>query len=53
MPAESVTVESEARAALTAAQAISGKDGVVLATGSIHLVGDLLSDPGERVVSAL
>jgi len=53
MAAESVTVESEARAALTAAQAISGKDGVVLATGSIHLVGDLLSDPGERVVSAL
>ncbi len=53
MASESVTVESEARAALAAAQSISGKDGVVLATGSIHLVGDLLSAPGERVVSAL
>ena len=50
---ESVTVESEAQAALDAARLISGKDGLVLVTGSIHLVGDLLSPPGERVVSSL
>lgn len=48
-----VQVIEEARAAVIAASEISGEDGVVLVTGSIHLIGDLLSKPGERVVSSL
>ncbi|HEX5146297.1 MAG TPA: cyanophycin synthetase [Conexibacter sp.] len=37
-----VTVEPDPHAALEAARALAGEDGVVLATGSICLVGDLL-----------
>jgi dihydrofolate synthase/folylpolyglutamate synthase len=35
------------------AQRLAGKDGAVVATGSIYLVADLLSAPGARKASAL
>jgi len=41
------------RAAVARAQALAGPDGAVLATGSIYLVADLLSDPAHRRASAL
>jgi dihydrofolate synthase/folylpolyglutamate synthase len=41
------------RAAVARAQERAGPDGAVLATGSIYLVADLLSDPGRRKASAL
>jgi dihydrofolate synthase / folylpolyglutamate synthase len=41
------------RAAVERAQRLAGPDGAVLATGSIYLVADLLSDPGRRRASAL
>ena len=41
------------RAAVARAQELAGPDGAVLATGSIYLVADLLSDPGRRKASAL
>ena len=41
------------RAAVARAQALAGSDGAVLATGSIYLVADLLSDPAHRRASAL
>jgi dihydrofolate synthase/folylpolyglutamate synthase len=41
------------RAALARARALAGPDGAVLATGSIYLVADLLSEPGRRKASAL
>jgi dihydrofolate synthase/folylpolyglutamate synthase len=41
------------RAAVARAQALAGPDGAVLATGSIYLVADLMSDPGRRKASAL
>ena len=41
------------RAAVARAQALAGPDGAVLATGSIYLVADLLSDPAQRRASAL
>ena len=50
---DAIRFESGVKAALAAARAEAGEDGVVLVTGSIHLVGDLLSPPGERIVSAL
>ena len=50
---DNVIVEPDAHAAVIAARGISGKDGVVIVTGSIHLVGDLVSAPGERVVTSL
>ncbi|HET8758592.1 MAG TPA: cyanophycin synthetase [Solirubrobacteraceae bacterium] len=41
------------RAAVARAQALAGPDGAVLATGSIYLVADLLSDPARQKASAL
>jgi dihydrofolate synthase/folylpolyglutamate synthase len=49
-PAEIVP---EPRAALERARELAGPDGAVLATGSIYLVADLLSEPGTRKASAL
>ena len=40
-------------AAVARAQELAGPGGAVLATGSIYLVADLLSDPGRRRASAL
>ena len=42
----------EPREALQLARELAGPHGAVLVTGSLHLVGDLLSDPRHRVVSA-
>ena len=49
-PAE---IEADPRAAVERARAIAGEDGAVVATGSIYLVADLLSEPGRRRASAL
>ena len=38
--------------ALELARELAGRDGAVLVTGSLHLVGDLLSNSRQRVVSA-
>lgn len=43
----------EPRAALARAREMAGLDGAVIATGSIYLVADLLSEPGMRKASAL
>jgi len=48
-----VRIEADPRAALEQARVLAGPGGIVFATGSVHLVGDLLSRPGERVVTAL
>ena len=48
-----VHAEPAPQRALERARALAGPDGAVLVTGSLHLVGDLLSDPRRRVVSAL
>lgn len=45
--------EPDPRLALALARGLAGRDGAVLVTGSLHLVGDLLADPDHRVVSAL
>jgi dihydrofolate synthase / folylpolyglutamate synthase len=39
--------------AVARARALAGPDGAVLATGSIYLVADLVSEPGRRRASAL
>jgi dihydrofolate synthase/folylpolyglutamate synthase len=49
-PAE---IEADPRAAVARAQELAGPDGAVVATGSIYLVADLLSEPGRRRASAL
>jgi dihydrofolate synthase/folylpolyglutamate synthase len=49
-PAE---IEADSRAAVERARALAGHDGAVVATGSIYLVADLLSEPGRRRASAL
>jgi dihydrofolate synthase / folylpolyglutamate synthase len=41
------------RAALDRARELAGPDGAVIATGSIYLVADLVSEPGARRASAL
>jgi dihydrofolate synthase/folylpolyglutamate synthase len=46
-------IEPDPRRAVERARALAGPDGTVLATGSIYLVADLLSAPGERRASAL
>ncbi len=51
-PAEAV-VERDPHRALRRARELAGADGAVVATGSIYLVADLLSRPGERKASAL
>ena len=43
----------EPRAALGRAREIAGPDGAVIATGSIYLIADLVSQPGSRRASAL
>jgi dihydrofolate synthase/folylpolyglutamate synthase len=43
----------EPRSALDRARALAGPDGAVVATGSIYLVADLVSEPGARRASAL
>jgi dihydrofolate synthase/folylpolyglutamate synthase len=49
-PAE---IEADPRAAVERARALAGENGAVVATGSIYLVADLLSEPGRRRASAL
>jgi len=46
-------IEPDPRRAVERARALAGRNGTVLATGSIYLVADLLSAPGERRASAL
>jgi dihydrofolate synthase/folylpolyglutamate synthase len=41
-------VEADPRRALEVAKRIAGEEGVVLATGSIYLIADLLRPPGRR-----
>jgi dihydrofolate synthase/folylpolyglutamate synthase len=43
----------EPHAALARARELAGPDGAVVATGSIYLVADLVSQPGARRASAL
>ncbi|MBJ7331438.1 MAG: hypothetical protein JHC95_16210 [Solirubrobacteraceae bacterium] len=45
--------EPEPKAALARARTLAGPGGVVLATGSIYLIADLLRSPGQRRVSML
>ena len=49
-PAE---IEADPRAAVDRARERAGPGGAVVATGSIYLVADLLSEPGRRRASAL
>jgi dihydrofolate synthase/folylpolyglutamate synthase len=46
-------LEPDPRRAVERARALAGRDGAVLATGSIYLVADLLSPLGARRASAL
>ncbi|MEA2274197.1 MAG: dihydrofolate synthase / folylpolyglutamate synthase [Solirubrobacteraceae bacterium] len=46
-------LEPDPHRALALARELAGPDGVVLATGSIYLVADLLAAPGERTRSTL
>ncbi len=46
-------IEGDPRQAVERAQALAGEEGAVVATGSIYLVADLLSEPGRRRASAL
>lgn len=46
-------VEPEPRRAVDRARALAGRDGTVVATGSIYLVSDLLRAPGKRRASML
>jgi len=46
-------IEPDPRAAVERARALAGEEGAVVATGSIYLVADLLSEPGRRRASAL
>jgi dihydrofolate synthase/folylpolyglutamate synthase len=41
------------RAAVARAQELAGPDGAVIATGSIYLIAELVSEPGRRRASAL
>jgi dihydrofolate synthase/folylpolyglutamate synthase len=46
-------IEPDPRKALRRARELAGENGTVLAAGSIYLVAELLSAPGERRASAL
>ncbi len=46
-------IEPSPERAVARARELAGPDGAVVATGSIYLIADLLSDPGRRVASAL
>jgi dihydrofolate synthase/folylpolyglutamate synthase len=50
---EGAEIVAEPHAALDRARALAGPDGAVLATGSIYLVADLVSEPRRRRASAL
>jgi dihydrofolate synthase/folylpolyglutamate synthase len=43
--------EPDPRRALELGRALAGRQGAVLVTGSLHLVGELLADPATRVAS--
>lgn len=51
--AQTSVIEADPRAALASAVEIAGSEGVVLATGSIYLLADLLRDPRSTIVSAI
>ena len=46
-------IEPDPRRAVERARELAGENGTVLATGSIYLVAELLSAPGQRRASAL
>ena len=46
-------IVADPHAAVQRARELAGEDGAVVATGSIYLVADLLSEPGRRRASAL
>jgi dihydrofolate synthase/folylpolyglutamate synthase len=46
-------IAPDPRAAVERARELAGPEGAVVATGSIYLVADLLSEPGRRRASAL
>jgi dihydrofolate synthase/folylpolyglutamate synthase len=46
-------IEPDPRRAVARARELAGENGTVLATGSIYLVAELLSAPGQRRASAL
>jgi dihydrofolate synthase/folylpolyglutamate synthase len=50
---DTVEIVADPRAAVTRAGELAGSAGAVIATGSIYLVAELLSAPGERKASAL
>ena len=50
---EDVRVIEDPREALQAARRAAASGAIVIATGSVHLVGDMLSEPGQRTVTAL
>jgi dihydrofolate synthase / folylpolyglutamate synthase len=41
-------VEADPRRAVALAKELAGEEGVVLATGSLYLIADLLRPPGRR-----
>ncbi|MDQ4040124.1 MAG: bifunctional folylpolyglutamate synthase/dihydrofolate synthase [Actinomycetota bacterium] len=49
----SIELEADPHAALRRARELAGRDGAVLATGSIYLVADLARGPGARRASTL
>jgi dihydrofolate synthase/folylpolyglutamate synthase len=51
--ARAAFVEGEPRSAVALAREIAGSDGVVLATGSIYLLADLLRDPRAGLASTI
>jgi dihydrofolate synthase/folylpolyglutamate synthase len=50
---EHVAIEPAPGRALARGRELAGEDGVVLATGSNYLVGDLLAPSSGRAISAL
>lgn len=50
---DQIRVVSSPAEALDCGRTLAGPTGLVVAAGSVHLAGDLLSAPGERVVTSL
>ncbi|MEI7889839.1 MAG: hypothetical protein WCI34_05975, partial [Actinomycetes bacterium] len=50
---DQIRVVSSPAEALDCGRTLAGPTGLVVAVGSVHLAGDLLSAPGERVVTSL
>jgi len=50
---QQITVVPVPTEALNRGRTLAGPSGLVVAAGSVHLAGDLLSAPGERVVTSL